>query len=138
MRSEPTWLDADDITSLNEAAVTATGEPFTVLDRGLLESAAAKPINHWHYGEDDVVALAVEFLLGIARNHPFEQGNKRTALLAALLFLECNGYAVEMPDDALVAEIIIKVITGEVPPLALHRLFSVFINEIRENVVPIA
>jgi death on curing protein len=50
-------------------------------------------VNRGHYGEGDVTQLAAHLLLGIGRNHPFEQGNKRTALSAATIFLGFNGYA---------------------------------------------
>lgn len=75
MRSEPVWLSAQLVTEFNARTVTETGEPFFVRDAGLLESALARPINHWSYGEDDLALLAVSLLLGIARNHPFGQGN---------------------------------------------------------------
>ncbi len=79
MASEPLWLSPDEIEDINRAIVAVTGETFFVRDQGLLESACARPQQHWHYDDQrDVVELAVALLLGVARNHPFEQGNKRT------------------------------------------------------------
>ena len=52
-----------------------TSEPFQLREAGLLESAMASPINHWHYGERSVAKLAGLLLLAIARDHPFAQGN---------------------------------------------------------------
>lgn len=114
MRSEPTWLTADELIQLNAIAVGATGEPFNVLNPGLLGSAQAKPINHWYYGEDDIVALAVELLFGIARNHCFEQGNKRTALLAAGLFLEYNALMLMIEDSEHFADLIVEALMGDI------------------------
>ncbi|HZC15513.1 MAG TPA: type II toxin-antitoxin system death-on-curing family toxin, partial [Caulobacteraceae bacterium] len=84
-----------------------TGEPFALRDAGLLISALGKPRNHWFYeGKRDAVSLAVTLLFGIARNHAFEQGNKRTAFEAALIFLLANGYVYDGPDCAEIAQLI--------------------------------
>jgi death-on-curing protein len=112
--SEPRWLPTEVIIEINRREVAETGEPFLVLDEGGLESAAMKPQNLWHYdGEENVVALASALLFGIARNHPFQQGNKRTGLTAAVVFLRLNGYMLTAPDTARFADIIVKVITGK-------------------------
>jgi death-on-curing protein len=113
---EPRWLPIEVVINLNQQEVAETGEPFFVRDRGALEAALMKPRNLWHYeGEDNTVALASSLLFGIARNHPFEQGNKRTALGAAYLFLRINGYQLVLPDTELLGEIIVQVLTGEAP-----------------------
>jgi death on curing protein len=84
-----------------------------ILSQALLESAWAKPINLWNYeGEYDMVALAASLLFGIARNHAFAQGNKRTGLTSAVMFLRLNGYEVRMPDSVFFAELILAVIDG--------------------------
>ncbi len=56
-------------------------------------------MNRFAYGEEDIVTLAVSLLFGIGRNHPFVQGNKRTAFVAAVDFLGVNGYALQAPDS---------------------------------------
>ena len=112
MPSEPVWLDAELLVALNARIVADTGEPHFIRDRGLLESALARPVNHWHYGEEDMGALAVTLLLGIARNHPFGQGNKRTAFEAADAFLYLNGYVLELADRTEAADLIVEAITG--------------------------
>jgi len=66
-------------------------------DAGALESALARPINRWNYGEDELAQLAAAYAFGIARNHPFVDGNKRTAWIMARLFLLAN--AVEITFD---------------------------------------
>lgn len=93
MPVEPTWLDADFVIKVNRAEVTETGEPHRLRDRGLLEGALNRPRNLWAY--EDVVhvpRLAAALVAGIARAHPFIQGNKRTAQTAGIVFAALNGY----------------------------------------------
>jgi death-on-curing protein len=111
--SEPTWLDAGLVTQINAELVALTGEPFFVRDAGLLESALARPHNHWSYGEDDMASLATALLVGIVRNHPFGQGNKRTALTAAEAFLHANGWELLVPDRTAFGDHIVELITGD-------------------------
>lgn len=96
--SEAHRISIEKLVEFNKLAVDMTGEPFCIRDQSLLESAWAKPQNHWHYGERDVGTLTVQLLLGVARDHPFEQGNKRTAFAAADAFLYLNGYGLNMTD----------------------------------------
>lgn len=111
---EPRWLPTEVVIKLNQKEVAETGEPFFVRDHGALEAACMKPQNLWHYqGEGNAVALASSLIFGIARNHPFEQGNKRTALGAGYLFLRINGYRLILPDTERLGEILVQVITGE-------------------------
>ncbi len=126
MANEPAWLDADLLIDFNELEVSATGEPHIVRDLAGLESALARPVNHWHYGETDVVALAAALLLGVARNHPFLQGNKRTAFAAADYFLYLNGYELQAAQDGeSLAEFLIDAINGDVSE---HYLIEVLGN----------
>lgn len=60
-------------------------------DGGMLASALDRPRNQWAYGQTDLHALAAAYAFGIAKNHPFVDGNKRTAFLAVYTFLELNG-----------------------------------------------
>ncbi len=64
-----------------------------VRDDGMLESALARPQQLFHYEKSDLLRLAAAYAVGIAKNHPFVDGNKRTAFLAATVFLERNGVA---------------------------------------------
>lgn len=112
--TEPFWVDVDELVDINRDAVEQTGEAHFVRDSGLLESACFRPINLFQYeNEDDLVTLAVSLMFGIARNHPFEQGNKRTAFQAAIAFLFANGAKVDLPDDDSIAEAMIAVIVGD-------------------------
>jgi death-on-curing protein len=73
-----------------------------VRDAGALESAMARPMNLAIYGEPDAAALAAAYAFGIARNHPFVDGNKRTAAVVSETFLVLNGYTLEASDAELV------------------------------------
>ena len=67
-----------------------------------MASALARPVNRWAYGEDDLATLASTYAFGVARNHPFVDGNKRTAWVLARLFLALNGATlIFQPEDAI-------------------------------------
>lgn len=73
-----------------------------VRDAGTLDSAMTRPRNLANYGEPDAAALAAAYAFGIARNHPFADGNKRTAAVVAEAFLVFNGYRLDASDAELV------------------------------------
>jgi death on curing protein len=113
----------------NRLEVEATGERHFLRDFGLLESALARPRNFYGFGEDDIVALAVALLNGVARAHAFEQGNKRTAFAAMRLFLLTNGYDTAFDDTISWAD--------EVIALVEHRSTEDdFVRTIRPFVFP--
>ncbi|HUN39625.1 MAG TPA: type II toxin-antitoxin system death-on-curing family toxin [Acetobacteraceae bacterium] len=85
------WLDRQLVLAIHEEQLAAHGGASGVRDEGLLESALARPLNHAGYGETDTVQLASLYAIAIARNHPFLDGNKRTAFVALEAFLILNG-----------------------------------------------
>jgi death on curing protein len=85
------WLDADVLRAVHEEQLAEHGGAPGTRDEGLLESALARPRNQAAYGNPDVAELAAAYGFGLARNHPFIDGNKRTAFVAVELFLELNG-----------------------------------------------
>lgn len=88
--------------------VSITNEAHHLRDPWLLESALAKPRNRFlHGGEEDILSLAISLMAGIVQNHPFEQGNKRTAFLAAQAFLNENGYDLTYRDATPLADLVI-------------------------------
>lgn len=121
MQNEPVWLVDEQVVKINERLVQLTGEPHVLRDPGLLASAVARLVNRWHYGDRDIVGLAGSLLLGIGRNHPFAQGNKRTALSAASVFLLFNGYAFVAPDGEPLGRFIDLSITGDIPEQVFLR-----------------
>ena len=97
IRLEPVWIDARVATAIHDRQLAEHGGPSGVRDGGALDSALARPRNKWEYGEDDLSVLAAAYAFGIARNHPFADGNKRTAWVLARAFLALN--AVELTFD---------------------------------------
>lgn len=89
-RIEPIWLDAADAMAIHDRQLAEHGGGIGVRDENMLESALARPVNRWNYGEDDRCALAAAYAFGVARNHPFVDGNKRTAWVLARIFLSLN------------------------------------------------
>ena len=121
MLNEPIWLTAETAVAINQDTVTATGEPYGLRDPGLLESACAVPINRRAYGgEEDIVRLAVSLMLAVARNHPFQQGNKRTGFLAGAAFLSANGYQLTHEDSVEFADLFVSAIQHQSEPRALE------------------
>jgi death-on-curing protein len=101
-RVEPIWLDAHDANSIHDRQLSEHGGGTGLRDTGMLESALSRPVNQWHYGENDPAALAAAYAFGVARNHPFVDGNKRTAWVLARLFLAINGHRLAFsPSDAI-------------------------------------
>lgn len=82
-------------------------------DEGMLESALARPLQKHHYGVDDLPELAAAYLFGIAKNHPFVDGNERTGFVAADLFLYLNGYGLEAEQHDVIA-FVLAVAAGEI------------------------
>lgn len=89
-RKEPIWLDSRDALAIHDRQLAEHGGGRGIRDASLLESALSRPINRWHYGDDDFANLAASYAYGVARNHPFVDGNKRTAWVLARLFLALN------------------------------------------------
>jgi death on curing protein len=101
---EPVWLDVEIALAVHDRQLAEHGGGTGVRDAALLESALASPINRWAYGDDDPAKLAAAYAFGIARNHAFIDGNKRTAWVLARLFLDLNGRSLEFTtDDAIAA-----------------------------------
>jgi death-on-curing protein len=104
------WLPIEVVIELNRTLVAMTGERHFLRDRGLLESALARPQNAFAYGEEDIAVLAVRLMAGIAQAHAFEQGNKRTAFASLRLFLHPNGFDLAIEDSEVWADRVISLI----------------------------
>ena len=111
-RVEPVWLDIKVALAVHDRQLAEHGGGEGVRDPAMLDSALARPINRWGHGEDDRCALAAAYAFGIARNHPFVDGNKRTSWVFARLFLALNGVPLAFsPEDAIRA--ILALAAGE-------------------------
>jgi death-on-curing protein len=85
------WVDRRALDLLHDLSLSEHGGASGLRDEGLLESALARPLNLAAYGSPDVAELAASYGVGLAKNHPFVDGNKRAAFLAVGLFLSLNG-----------------------------------------------
>ncbi|MCA3240275.1 MAG: type II toxin-antitoxin system death-on-curing family toxin [Rubrivivax sp.] len=93
------WVSADVLLAVHEEQLAEHGGAAGVRDLGLFESALARPQNVAAYGNPDAADLAASYGVGLAKNHPFIDGNKRTAFVAVELFLALNGHDL-VADDA--------------------------------------
>ncbi len=92
------WLESALINAVHAEQLVEHGGGAGVRDVNLLESALARPQQLAHYGAPDAADLAASYGFGLARNHPFVDGNKRTAFVATELFLAINGFDLMAPD----------------------------------------
>ena len=92
--SEPTWINLRVIQAFHDRQINEHGGLPGLRDEGLLLSALSRPENAFHNSDPkpDVAELAAAYGFGVAKNHPFNDANKRTALIAMRLFLKLNGY----------------------------------------------
>jgi death-on-curing protein len=107
------WLSRAAIEIIHQEQLDEHGGLPGVKDDNGLEAALARPLHKNAYGEEDIFVLAAAYLFGFAKNHPFSDGNKRTAYLAAFTFLVINGYLIEA-EQAQIIEFVLFVAAGEV------------------------
>lgn len=100
------WVREDLVLALHDEQLVEHGGAAGLRDLGLLQSAMGRPQNLVAYGDPDAASLAASYAYGIARNHPFTDGNKRTAAVTALLFLELN----ECPFNIGEADLVVMVL----------------------------
>ena len=112
------WLDPDILLAAHDEQLAEHGGPTGIRDADLFKSALARPKNLAAYGKPDAAALAASYTFGLAKNHPFIDGNKRIALIALEYFLELNGYALAA-DDAHCVLAILALAAGDFGEKAL-------------------
>ena len=118
--SEIEWLDIDIVLDIHAEQLALFCGGDGMRDRGLLESALARPENKHAYGESDLAALAAAYAFRIARNHPFVDGNKRAAFASILVFLGLNGVDFEAPPADATA-MMLPLAAGEISEESLAR-----------------
>ena len=101
--AEPVWIVRDVVLAVHDEQLSEHGGQSGVRDLGLFESALARPRNQYAYGETSIARLAASYAFGLSRNHPFLDGNKRTSLVVAELFLALNGLELAASDAECVA-----------------------------------
>jgi death-on-curing protein len=118
--SEPEWLDAAIVLDVHAEQLALFGGADGVRDLGLLESALGRPLNKFAYGETDLAALAAAYAFGLARDHPFVDGNKRAAFASIIVFLGLNGIEFDVRSEQATA-MILSLAAGEVSEESLAR-----------------
>jgi death on curing protein len=118
--NEPIWLDVEIMIDLHAEQLALFGGPDGIRDQGMLESALGRPINKFTHGETDLAALAAAYAFGIARNHPFVDGNKRAAFGAIIVFLGLNDIDFLVQPESATA-MILSLAAGEVNEEGLTR-----------------
>ena len=102
----PQWIDLSVVLAIHEQQIAEHGGSLGIRDLGMIESALCRPQNLLLYNDPDIFELAAGYVYGLARNHGFIDGNKRTAYVVTRLFLVLNGYDIR-------ASAVKKVITFE-------------------------
>ena len=106
------WLSRQLIIAIHDEQLAEHGGAPGMREEGLLESALARPLNRAGYDDPDIAELAATYAIGIVRNHPFVDGNKRTGFAALFMFLGLNGAEFEPPEvDATMA--MLRLAAGE-------------------------
>lgn len=118
--SEPEWLTVEMIVAIHDEQLVVHGGLSGIRDSGMLESALDRPRNKWAYEDATLPELAAAYGYGIAKNHPFVDGNKRASLLAIYTFLGINDIDF-IVSEAEAAAIIFSFAAGEVSEESLAR-----------------
>jgi death-on-curing protein len=118
--NEPEWLWTALVIAIHDEQLAIHGGSAGLRDAALLESALDRPRNKWAYEQAELPELAAAYGFGLARNHPFVDGNKRTSLLAIYTFLGINGVDFVVPEPE-AAAMILSLAAGEVSEESLTR-----------------
>jgi len=117
---EPFWLTREIIIAIHDEQLAIHGGASGLRDEGMLASALDRPRNKFVYEQSELPELAAAYAFGMARNHPFVDGSKRTSLLVLYTFLGVNGIDFIVP-EAEAAAIIVALAAGEVDEEGLTR-----------------
>ena len=118
--NEPNWLTSEIVVAIHDEQLAIHGGGAGLRDSGLLASALDRPRNKWNYDGAELPELAAAYAFAITRNHPFVDGNKRTALLALYTFLGINGIDFRVSEsDA--AAMFLALAAGEIGETGLAR-----------------
>ena len=119
--SEPRWLSMTLMLAIHSDQIREHGGALGLREKGLLESALARPRNRFHYEPDsDLATFAAAYGFGIAKNHPFIDGNKRVAFQAMYVFLGINGLTITAEEQEVV-RLILRLAAGELSESELIR-----------------
>ena len=128
--NEPLFLTLDDVLQFHADQIELAGGDAAILDLEKIESAIAQPKMTWRgkYLHKDVAAMAAAYLFHIVQNHGFADGNKRTGMNAAIVFLELNGYGLDWPLDE-TEQMVLGVAKGELEKDGVTSFIRKLIDE---------
>ncbi len=124
--SEPHWINDDEVTAISAQAVAMFGGlSGDVRDENLLKAAVGRPLNKWHYDhpKPDIFTLAAAYCFALVKGHAFHDGNKRTAYIVAIIFLEQNG-VICAPKQADIVTTMLGAADGSVSENDLAKWFA--------------
>lgn len=116
------WVHESVALAAHQEQIAEHGGGTGIRDAGLFESAMARPHHLAAYGDPDLAALAAAYAFGIARNHPFVDGNKRTAAVVSETFIRLNGHSLDATDAEIVVEFL-ALAAGEISEKELAQWF---------------
>jgi death-on-curing protein len=119
---EPAWVTYDQVIAIHSRQLRRFGGAPGLRDEGMLRSALQRPQGKWHYEQASLDVLAAAYAFGLAKNHPFVDGNKRVAFMTMMTFLRKNGIPFA-PDPAHATAITLALAAGEVSEESLARWF---------------
>ena len=116
--AEPRWISREVLELVHAALLREHGGSTGIRDAGLLDSALHRARNKWAYGEQDLSVLASAYAFGVAKNHAFVDGNKRTAFQAMYVFLGLNGFDLVAAEPEVV-DVMNRLASGKITEAAL-------------------
>lgn len=114
---EPIWIEKEDCLGFHGALIARFGGLDGIRDEGLLESALIRPLQLLNCGSPSHFDLAASYAYGIVKNYPFLDGNKRSGLMAAAMFLELSGWIFHAPEEEAVLQTL-ALAAGEIDAVA--------------------
>lgn len=131
-RREPVWVERLVVDAVHLDLIRTHGGLAGLRDENALESALARPRHRWSHGRDvRLETLAATYGYGLARKHPYRDGNKRVAFLVMLVFLGLNGLDLEAPEDDVVATMV-RLAAGDLSEAALAKWIRQHVQPYRE------
>ena len=102
----PRWITEREALGIHDRLLAAHGGAAGLRDEGLLQSALARPCQHYAYSTPDIIELAAIYTKGIVQNHPFVDGNKRTGFTVGVVFLELNRFEFKASEENVIQTVL--------------------------------
>jgi death on curing protein len=125
--NDPVFISREVVLDIHLASLERHGGMDGLREPGLLDSALMQPEATHYYGQGDLAAIAAAYAFHIAQNQPFLDGNKRTDLGAALLFLKANGVDMDRYDDAILHDAMIGIVEKRYDKAGLAEIFRKYL-----------